>query len=323
MIGESRRLAAVQTPVIPVVSRWIAETPGTISLGQGVVSYAPPPEAVAAARSFGDAIADHRYGPVEGLPELVSALEEKLARENGIAVRPASRVVVTAGGNLAFMNAVLAITDPGDEIILPVPFYFNHEMAVVMAGAQPVPVSTTPEFQLDQEAIARAITPRTRAVVTVSPNNPTGAVYPEPALRAVNALCRSRGIFHIHDEAYEYFTYGGDRTFLARRDRRCRGAHDFALFAVEGVRDGELADRVHGDSRRALVGRQQDPGHDPHLRAGGVAAGRDCGRADRRRLCESSISRVWIVPVGSFSMPCAIRPFPATPLSLMARSTIS
>ena len=143
MIGESRRLAAVQTPVIPVVSRWIAETPGTISLGQGVVSYGPPPEAIAAAHAFGGATADHRYGPVEGLPDLVAALEEKLARENGIVVRPASRVVVTAGGNLAFMNAVLAITDPGDEIILPVPFYFNHEMAIVMAGAQAVLAPTT------------------------------------------------------------------------------------------------------------------------------------------------------------------------------------
>ncbi len=114
---------------------------------------------------------------------------------------------MTAGGNLAFMNAALAITDPGDEVIFPAPFYFNHEMAVMMAGARPVPVPTTREYQLDVDAIARAIGDRTRAVVTVSPNNPTGAVYPEESLRAVNALCRERGVFHVHDEAYEYFTY--------------------------------------------------------------------------------------------------------------------
>lgn len=205
--AQSRRLAAVQTPVIPVVGRWIAETPGTISLGQGIVSYGPPPEVVDAVQRFGTALEDHRYGPVEGLKPLIQILEAKLERENNIFVRPQSRLVVTAGGNQAFMNAVLAIADPGDEFILPVPYYFNHEMAIVMAAAMPVPVPTLPDLQLDIDAIAHAITPRTRAVVTVSPNNPTGAVYDEASLRAVNSLCRDRGVFHIHDEAYEYFTY--------------------------------------------------------------------------------------------------------------------
>jgi aspartate/methionine/tyrosine aminotransferase len=207
--AQSARLAAVQTPVIPVVGRWIAETPGTISLGQGVVSYGPPPQAIEAARRFGDALTDHRYGSVEGLPALVAAIEDKLARENGIRVRGSSRVVVTAGGNLAFVNAVLAVTDPGDEVILPAPYYFNHEMAIAIAGGRAVAVPTLHDYQLDVQAIADAITSRTRAVVTVSPNNPTGAVYSAGSLRAVNALCRDRGLFHIHDEAYEYFTYDG------------------------------------------------------------------------------------------------------------------
>jgi aspartate/methionine/tyrosine aminotransferase len=199
--------------VIPIVGRWTAETPGTISLGQGVVSFEPPREATDAARRFGNTLADHRYGPVEGLPMLVEALERKLAAENRIEVRPASRVLVTAGGNQAFMNAVLAITDPDDEVILPAPYYFNHEMAVVIAGAKAITVPTRDDYQLDLKKIERAITPRTRAVVTVSPNNPTGAVYPEADLRAVNALCKSKGLFHVHDEAYEYFTYGDARIF--------------------------------------------------------------------------------------------------------------
>ena len=94
------------------------------------------------------------------MPALVAALEAKLARENAIHVRPSSRVVVTAGGNLAFMNAMLAITDPGDDVMLPVPYYFNHEMAIVMAGARVVPVPTTGDYQLDLGAlIAGAITP--------------------------------------------------------------------------------------------------------------------------------------------------------------------
>lgn len=212
-LHQSQRLAAVQLPVIPIVGRWTAETPGTISLGQGIVSYGPPPEVMDAVRSFGATLADHRYGPVEGLPELVSTLEAKLARENGITVRPDSRLLVTAGGNQAFVNAILAVTDPGDEVILPAPYYFNHEMAIVIAGAVPIGVRTDREYQLDLDPLAAAITPRTRAIVTVSPNNPTGAVYPEAALRAVNALCRERGLFHIHDEAYEYFTYAPARHF--------------------------------------------------------------------------------------------------------------
>lgn len=203
----SARLAAVQAPVIPVVSQWIAESPGTISLGQGIVSYGPPAEALAAARRIGGHPEDHAYSAIEGLPELRAAVAAKLRRDNGIAVEPAREVVVTAGGNLAFMTALLAIVDPGDEVILPAPYYFNHDMAIGMASATTIPVPTTGSGALDVEAIGRAMTPRTRAVVTISPNNPTGAVYDEPSLRAVNALCRAHGAFHIHDETYEYFTY--------------------------------------------------------------------------------------------------------------------
>lgn len=212
MRAPVRRMLDVQTPVIPVVGRWIAETAGTISLGQGLVSWGPPPEAMAALRAFPEDLRDHRYGPVEGIPPLVEALAAKLETENGI--RPGdSRIFVTAGANLAFMNAVLAMTEPGDEIILPRPYYFNHDMAIVMAGCTAVPVATDENYQLRPDAIASAITPRTRAIVTVSPNNPSGAVYPEQDLRAVNALCRDRGLYHISDEAYEYFLYDDVKHF--------------------------------------------------------------------------------------------------------------
>jgi aspartate/methionine/tyrosine aminotransferase len=260
VITESRRLSAVQTPVIPVVSRWIAETPGTISLGQGVVSYGPPREAIDAARAFGQPLADHRYGPVEGLPDVIDALEDKLARENGISVQPTSRLVVTAGGNLAFMNAILAITDPDDEVILPAPFYFNHEMAIVMAGARAVPVETTAEYQLDVDGLARAVTPRTRAIVTVSPNNPTGVVYAEAALRAVNALCRDRGIFHIHDEAYEYFTYGGAAHFSPGSIPGA-SAHTISLYSMSkayGMASWRIGYMVIPESLWTAVNKIQD-----------------------------------------------------------------
>ena len=201
------RIDAVQAPIIPILGEWIRQSPGTISLGQGMVGYGPPQEALAAVPRFLAEPGAHRYGPVEGLPALVEALTHKLTTENHLDLSR-SRVVVTAGGNLAFMNAVLAVADPGDEVILQAPYYFNHEMAVVMAGCRAVVVPTDARYQLQVDAIAAAITPRTRAVVTISPNNPSGAVYPEADLRAVNALCAARGVWHIHDEVYEYFTYG-------------------------------------------------------------------------------------------------------------------
>ncbi len=114
---------------------------------------------------------------------------------------------------MGFLNAILAITSPGDEIILQTPYYFNHEMAVAIAGCRAIPVPTDSNYQLRLDAIRQAITGRTRAIVTVSPNNPTGVVYSEADLRQINALCASSGIYHITDEAYEYFTYDGAEHF--------------------------------------------------------------------------------------------------------------
>jgi aspartate/methionine/tyrosine aminotransferase len=210
---ESRRLREVQAPIIPIVGDLVRRTPGTVSLGQGMVGWGPPPAALAAAARAVEDPESHRYQAVEGIAPLVEALEEKLRAENGLPAGRGARVVVTAGGNMGFLQAALAVTDPGDEVVLPAPYYFNHEMAVGMAGARAKLVETDDDDQLRPDDVERAIGPRTRAVVTVSPNNPTGAVYPEGTLRAVNEICRARGIYHIHDEAYEYFTYDGARPF--------------------------------------------------------------------------------------------------------------
>ena len=146
--------------------------------------------------------------------------------------------MVTAGANMAFMHAVLAISEPGDEIILPVPFYFNHEMAIQMAGCRAVAVRTDDNYRSDLDAIGRAITNRTRAIVTISPNNPTGAVFPAALLREVNNLCRDRGLYHISDETYEYFTYGSARHLSPGSLAGRRRSHHLDLLAVEGVRHG-------------------------------------------------------------------------------------
>lgn len=201
----------VQDPIVAVVGSWIRQVPGTISLGQGVVHYGPPPEAIEAVRQALARPATHEYQDAAGLPVLVEAISRKLAAENGIDLARGSRIMVTSGANMAFVHAVLATTAPGDEVILPVPFYFNHEMAIRMAGCRVVCVATDDRYQLRPDTIARAVTDRTRAVVTITPNNPSGAVYAESALREVSALCRDRGLYHMADESYEYFTYGGAR----------------------------------------------------------------------------------------------------------------
>ncbi len=208
-----RTISSVQTPIIPVIGEWTRNTPGTLSLGQGMVSYPPPAAALQAIHDFGMQPEEHLYGSPLGYGRLLELIEAKLLNENNIDCKSNCRIMVTAGSNMAFLNVLLAIADPGDEIILPLPYYFNQEMAVRMLNCTPVPVPTDADYQLQLEALRSAITKKTRAIVTVSPNNPSGAVYPEADLRAVNQLCREYGLYHISDEAYEYFTYGEARHF--------------------------------------------------------------------------------------------------------------
>jgi len=211
--GALSRMDAIQAPIVAVIGDLIRQTPGTISLGQGVVHYGPPLEVARAVEAALSSPDTHQYNDGHGLPALRSAIKAKLRDENGIEVGGDSRIMVTAGANMAFMHAVMAITTPGDEVILPIPFYFNHEMAIEMAGCRVVRAPTDDRYQLDLDAIDRAITARTRAIVTISPNNPSGAVLDPASLRAVNELCRTRGLYHIADEPYEYFTYGSARHF--------------------------------------------------------------------------------------------------------------
>lgn len=247
------RMDAVQPPIVPIIGEMIRQSPGTISLGQGVVHYGPPAEAMDAARTAAGDVATHQYGDGSGLSALVDRLSEKLGAENGITgVGAESRVMVTAGANMAFMHAILAITQPGDEIILPVPFYFNHEMAIQMAGCVAVTVPTDDRYQLRLDAIRAALTPRTRAIVTISPNNPSGAVLGVESLREVGALCAARGLYHISDETYEYFTYGSAR-HVSPASLPGAAGHTITLFSLSkaygfaGWRIGYLAypDAIH------------------------------------------------------------------------------
>jgi aspartate/methionine/tyrosine aminotransferase len=259
-LGTPTRMDAIQTPIVQVIGDLIRQTPGTISLGQGVVHYGPPEAALDAARAALTDPDTHGYGDGNGLADLVAAIERKLRRDNGIDCRRGSRVMVTAGGNMAFVHAVAAITAPGDEVILPVPFYFNHEMATQMADCTAVRVPTDDRYQLDLDAIRRAVTPRTRAIVTVSPNNPSGAVYPEPALRAVNALCAERGLLHISDEVYEYFTYDG-ATHVSPGAFDGAEAHTISLYSLSkayGFAGWRIGYMAYPDRLTSAIAKVQD-----------------------------------------------------------------
>ena len=256
----SSRMDAVQAPIVAVIGDLIRQVPDTISLGQGVVHYGPPEAAMTVAR---EALADpetHTYQDGAGNRPLLEAIEHKLQRDNSIEMARGSRVTVTAGGNMAFVHAILAITEPGDEVVLPVPFYFNHEMAIQMAGCTPVRVRTDDRYQLDVDAIRAAVSPRTRAIVTVSPNNPTGAVYSEAALRSVNALCQERGLFHISDEVYEYFTYAGTR-HVSPGSFDGAHAHTISLFSLSkayGFAGWRIGYMAYPESLSDAVAKVQD-----------------------------------------------------------------
>ena len=226
----SRRMQSVQSPIVPTVADLIKATPDTISLGQGIVYYGPPAAALKNALRHEKDL-NQVYGPVEGKPELIDKIKAKLIAENSLSVNDDRCIIVTAGANMGFLNAMFAIADPSDEIILPAPYYFNHEMAVRMLNCKPVCVATDKNFQIDPDEIASAITNRTAAVVTISPNNPSGAMYSEKSLREVNRLCREHGIYHISDEAYEYFVFDERRHFSpAGLDDSNR--HTISLFSL-------------------------------------------------------------------------------------------
>ena len=211
--GPAGRLQAVLTPVIPEISALVRATPGCVSLAQGMVRWGPPPGVAAAVKEAlaeeAQAAAMHRYGAMAGDPELLAAIRQELSsteRRGGPLDLEGAQLLVTAGSNMAFNAIAQVITDPGDQVIVPLPYYFNHVMAVQLAGGVAVPVDAG--LVLDPEVLAAAVTPRTRAIVTVSPGNPSGVVQPPEVLAAINRLCAQRGLFHLHDEAYEHFVHG-------------------------------------------------------------------------------------------------------------------
>ncbi|WP_424986555.1 aminotransferase [Microbulbifer sp. S227A] len=167
---------------------------------------APPPQelrqALADMVMHNDAI--HLYGPVLGLPALREELAAQCSAKYGGRITQ-DQVAITSGCNQAFAATIATLTDQGDEVIVPTPWYFNHKMWLDMSGVRAVPLPVQGDMLPDPEQAAALITERTRAIVLVTPNNPTGAEYPSGLLRAFCDLARSRGIRLIVDETYRDF----------------------------------------------------------------------------------------------------------------------
>jgi len=187
-----------------------------VSLAAGEPDF-DTPEHVKAAAVEAIRSGKTKYTAVQGIPELREVISAKLQRENGLTCPP-EQVIVSTGGKQALFNAFFAVLDPGDEVIIPAPYWVSYPEMVRFAGGVPVPVDTRQEddYQLDPDAVRAAITPRTRAVVLNSPSNPTGAVYPEGTLRAVAELAVQHGLLIITDEMYEHIIYDAEHVSIAR-----------------------------------------------------------------------------------------------------------
>lgn len=204
-------LAAVAGPPIPEAYGWIkgrafpADKP-LIDVSQAVPGYPPAPALTdhLAARVGDPAMA--RYTEIEGLPELREALAADIGARYGASVA-AEQLVITAGCNQGFCLATLALAQAGDEILLPLPYYFNHRMWFDMQGIRAVPLPFRPDRAgvPDPEDAAQRITERTRAIVLVTPNNPTGAIYPADSIAAFYRLAQARGLALVIDETYRDF----------------------------------------------------------------------------------------------------------------------
>jgi aspartate/methionine/tyrosine aminotransferase len=185
-----------------------------ISLGQAVPSFAPLPGALAAARAALDEPATHLYSPDAGLLALREAWAAHLGRW-GLSVDPAREIIFTPGANQAFTLAMLTLLEHGDRVLLPAPYYLNHDGAVRMTGGVPVEIPLDPAagFAPRLADVAPYLDGDARALVLVTPNNPTGAVYDPAELVAIGRACAARGIAVITDETYQYFTYPPARHF--------------------------------------------------------------------------------------------------------------
>ena len=183
-----------------------------IGFGAGEPDFPTPQHIVDAAVAACQDTANHRYSPAGGLPALREAVAAKTARDSNYQVEP-SQVLITNGGKHALYNTFATLLDPGDEVLLPAPYWTTYPESIQLAGGVTVPVDTHMEtgFRASVEQLEAAVTERTKALVFVSPSNPTGAVYPPDEVRAIGQWAVERGLWVVTDEIYEHLVYGDNR----------------------------------------------------------------------------------------------------------------
>ncbi len=181
-----------------------------IGFGAGEPDFPTPGPIVAAAQAACADPRNHRYSPAAGLPELRTAIAEKTARDSGLSVT-AGQVLVTNGGKQAVYQAFATLLDPGDEVLLPAPFWTTYPEAITLAGGVSVVVTTGPEadYLPSVEQLEAARTPRTKVLLWCSPSNPTGSVAPRELTEAVGRWAVDNGVWVITDEIYEHLVYDG------------------------------------------------------------------------------------------------------------------
>jgi aspartate/methionine/tyrosine aminotransferase len=181
-----------------------------VGFGAGEPDFPTPEHIVEAAVEACRDPKNHRYSPAGGLPELKEAIAAKTMRDSGYQVG-AGQVLVTNGGKHAVYTAFEALCDPGDEVLLPAPYWTTYPEAITLAGGIPVVIETVDEtgFKVTNDQLDAALTARTKVLLFVSPDNPSGAVYSPAEVRAIGEWAVEHGVWVVTDEIYEHLTYGG------------------------------------------------------------------------------------------------------------------
>jgi len=209
----SRRIAAIQESATLAVDGKAkalkAAGHDVIGFGAGEPDFPTPAHIVAAAVEAAGQPRNHRYTPAAGLPELREAVATKTAKDSGYEVAP-GQVVITNGAKHAVYNSFAALLDPGDEVLVPAPYWVTYPEAIRLAGGVSVAVPTdeTTGFRATVEALEAACTDRTKVLLFVSPSNPTGAVYTPEQTAEVGRWAAGRGLWVVTDEIYEHLVYG-------------------------------------------------------------------------------------------------------------------
>src|SRR5207244_2683450 len=204
----SRRVQGFTESVIREMTRVVSEV-GGVNLAQGMPNFPPPPELIAAAHRAIDGDF-HQYSITCGTPRLRRAIADKYSKWYGMQVDPERNVTVCCGSTETMLSTLLAVLNPGDQVIIFEPFYENYGPGCIISGAEPVFVPLEPpDFSFDADRLRKAVTPRTREIIFNSPNNPTGKVFSRAELETIAALCREHDLLAITDEIYEHIVYDG------------------------------------------------------------------------------------------------------------------